>query len=337
MVATGWHRSPGRRAGNFWDLPANATTPPTKFPMGGVEEVCRSVLIRELEIEIGYFDARRNLQVGNDAASQQQLDGLIAKLPLLPQLIERTWQPVLHYWYGVALSRRSPEDAEEVFRKLCSGPKASPARIQLALLAIKREDLPSAQRWISDASPCFPGALYEQGLLYQRQGKVSEARQTLSLIDARFNGDVSPYPLAAQRLLAALEERTGTLAEAERLHRETLETYSGDAVTASRLGRLLLRRECQGNLLSITRGEPVGKQTAAGGELSRPVVSRVPVSAPRFDVAGRALAGCEVHSVGGRLKRNSASAHAPNRRATVPSDETGHEGPRLAGKLRVCG
>ena len=136
-----------------------------------------------VEIEIGYFDARRNLQVGNEA-SQQQLDGLIAKLPLLPQLIERTWQPVLHYWYGVALSRRSPEDAEEVFRKLCSGPKASPARIQLALLAIKREDLPSAQRWISDASPCFPGALYVQGLLYQRQGKVSEARQTLSLIMA---------------------------------------------------------------------------------------------------------------------------------------------------------
>ena len=56
-----------------------------------------------------------------------------------------------------------------------------------------------------------------------------------------------PYPLAAQRLLAALEEPTGTLAEAERLHRETLETYSGDAVTASRLGRLLLRREYQGN------------------------------------------------------------------------------------------
>ena len=36
------------------------------------------------------------------------------------------------------------------------------------------------------------------------------------------------------------------------------------------------------------------------------MVSRVPVSAPRSDVAGRALAGCEVHSVGGRLKRNSA-------------------------------
>jgi len=207
-------------------------------------ELCEKLLIDELEIERAYINGRRqlggSLGLAQDAA--RTFGALLKRINRMPPVSSCWWLPVITYWYGVSLARVDPQSAQTALQSLESGPKALEAKAQLALLAIRRNDLDTAEDYLTDLPVVFPAALYTQALLQARRGNIDKAYEMLSSYDVRFGSVDSPYSAASKRLMAGLMERQGNINEAERLYRDTLATYPGDIAASACLGRILLRK-----------------------------------------------------------------------------------------------
>jgi tetratricopeptide (TPR) repeat protein len=126
---------------------------------------------------------------------------------------------------------------------LIPGPKASEARAQLAMLAIQDGELESAERWVGQEPPYYPGVVYAQALLESRRGNIEQARHLLESFEELFGSTDSPYVMGSRRLLAAIADRQGNSERAESLYRDVLNAHPDDPITSARLARLLVRGE----------------------------------------------------------------------------------------------
>ncbi|MBI4602186.1 MAG: hypothetical protein HY721_09520 [Planctomycetes bacterium] len=236
----------------------------------GLGEVSGDVLLEELRLEADMTAARHEIANGRGRSASHRFDELIAHVERsLPPLCRAWWLPALRYWRGVAVAEERPAEARESLVAVAGGPKGLEARAQLAVLALRDGDLEAAGRWIADLPPRFPGILYARALLLERRGQAEEARRLLDsfdAFDAAFPGVETPYRLAALRLAAALEERRGNDAEAERMHRKALRASAGDPVTSARLGRILVRRAYAAGSTAGGSGEKVGELLERGGK-----------------------------------------------------------------------
>ena len=208
--------------------------------VGDLGKVCNDLWRDELKLEVAYVKARRQFAAAGSVSSFDALAGQLARLSWLTQ---KWWEPVVLYWRGVAVLKNTGTNGEAILEGLVEGPKGPEARAQLALAALRRQDLASAARWLAGIEARFPAVLYAQGLLEMRRGNLDRACASLQSLVTRFGPATAPYGQAAERLLAAIAELQGNAAVAERLYRECLVTVPRDAVTSARLARLLLLRE----------------------------------------------------------------------------------------------
>jgi len=213
--------------------------PETPFPPG-------SLAGRLVERESHLREACRANGEPVDASGRGEAAGrwatLLGDLAGMGLMTAAWWAPAVRYRYGVALACSGSPEAREVLEGLVEGPKGLEARAQLALLAVQRGDLETAERLLGDAPPVFPAIVYGQALLAHRRGDHAPACRQLESLAAGFSAVPSPYHLAARRLSAAIAERQGQPEKAEQLHRATLAECPADDVSLARLRRLVLKR-----------------------------------------------------------------------------------------------
>lgn len=197
-----------------------------------------AVWAADLEVERDYADARFILARGYSKGALELLTKVERRLVDLSAISETWWMPVIQYWKGVACAHLGTDEAGPLLEGLLGGPREHQARGQLALLALREGRVRAAEEWLDGSSEIIPAVRYARALVYAREGDDEGTRAVLeSLVECN-----SPYALASRRLLAALDERAGRCAVAERRHREILQVAADDPVTAARLGRLLVRR-----------------------------------------------------------------------------------------------
>jgi len=196
----------------------------------------------DLGIEATYLSAGAALERGNLEAAVQRADRVLLAAERTPSMVGGFWLPQLRYARAALTARWDGAEASVTLAELTSSPKSKDARAQLALLAIQRDDLAEAARRISDLAPTTQAVAYAQALLSARRGDAPGARRLLGPLVALEIPSRSPYPLAARRLLGAIDERAGDSAAAETQYREIVSTTPGDAISQARLARLLVRR-----------------------------------------------------------------------------------------------
>ena len=228
-------------------IPAVPLTSPSPTQLG---ELCDSLCELERSFATAYVELRRQLHRAGEGKVRFE-DVLAASANLsravdeLPAVLRAWWLPEIVYWTGVVQARFDSQRADKLLKGLLSGPKSFAARAQLALLAIKQRDLESAERLIDPEALEHPAMMYAHSLFLARSGRTDEAILVLQRFETTFGSISSPYVLASRRLLAALRERSGSLALAEANYRATLSDYPSDPLTSARLGRMLFQRAYQ--------------------------------------------------------------------------------------------
>ena len=209
------------------------------FPELG--ELSDSVCATELSLEMKYANARRILASGNAQGAIESFESLRNDLININPITAAWWTPLTCYWLGVAQAHSEAKGATTSLEMLVNGPRGMSAKGQLALLALKQQNIEEALRWIEDVPLCVPSVRYAKAVILIRSHNPEGARQLLDSEEANRILGETPYALAAKRLLAAVEERFGNKEESVRLNNDILEQHSGDVITTVRLGRNLLR------------------------------------------------------------------------------------------------
>jgi hypothetical protein len=219
-------------------LPADYAPPANAFAELG--EICSAHSRSEIALELDIARFRVLLAGGEPAAAAGRLRKLSATPGSISPLADLWWGPLITFWLGVAEAHQHDPEAAATFRALLDGPCAGVARGHLALLALQDGSLDEAARWLDGAPGHVPCVRYADALLLARRGKLSEARQRLESSEAIRIFTGSSYAVPAQRLIAALEERSGNQTESERLHTAILASHPGDQIASARRGRVLI-------------------------------------------------------------------------------------------------
>jgi len=202
--------------------------------------LCDSICEDEAVLELDFAAARFDLASGNADAAMAGFGRLEDALESAAPFTKAWWLPTLGYWRAVAMAHAGKlEESARLLEGLTDGFKVEDARAQLALLALRNNELGPAWRWLEGLRDDLPATAYSKALAYERQGLMGEAQALLNKADV-FEG--TAYALPASRLVAAIAERSGEWQEAEERHRGLLASHPGDSVSSARLGRLLSRK-----------------------------------------------------------------------------------------------
>jgi hypothetical protein len=192
------------------------------------------------------FSGRRALEGGDLPAAGSHFDEATAMLATAPALVRLAWAPALDYFSAVLAARLGHADGAARLGAVTHPTFASDAAAQLALLSIRAADLESADAHLARASSPSPAADYARVLLAARRGDDAEARRRAEALSQSPAASAGPYRRAAERMLAALDERAGQEALAEQRLRAVLAESPADVVASARLGRLLTRHALRG-------------------------------------------------------------------------------------------
>jgi hypothetical protein len=224
-------------------------------------ELAGAACASELGLELRYARSRRAIARGETAKAASHLMALDESMDQACTMTGVWWRPLIRYWLGVALAYEHDDGAVEILKGRLDEPLRNEARGQLALLALRDGLVGDAAHWLEGASELVPSVRYAKALVLARDGKPQEARQLIESDDASRVFAGSAYALPAQRLAAAIEERSGQREESDRRHRAILAAHPGNEVASLRLGRSLLDRAySQFQASRWLAGEPIADQ-----------------------------------------------------------------------------
>ncbi len=203
-------------------------------------DLADAICAAELCMELRYACARRAISTDKPADAAAELASLDEGMDQLPDIASMWWRPLVRYWLGVAHARQRDGTATAILQELVDGPRGNEARGQLALLAMLEGQADVASRWLAGASDLVPSVRYARALVLTRRCNHLEARQLLVSENGVRVLAGSTYAVPAQRLAAAIEERSGNKEESDRLYSVILEAHPDDVVAGIRLGRSLL-------------------------------------------------------------------------------------------------
>ncbi len=223
-----------------------SSSPCPWWPLGNV---LQSVAQLEARVELEYLGGRHALRrnrVEEALTHFREAFRLCTGRRLATRIAALRFEPVLHYWAGVALAHLQRwDEASDVLDGCLGGHKDAEAKAQLGLIVVGRGDLDLATEYSNQISePHLPSARYLAALLAERRGDTQAAIQQLD--EARNAGSLAGvYSAAAYRLHGVIDEREGRSESASEQYGHALTEWPEDAVAATRLGRIWMRESLE--------------------------------------------------------------------------------------------
>jgi tetratricopeptide (TPR) repeat protein len=204
----------------------------------------------------------------------------------------------------VAEQEGRDEDAPALYRKtLALNPRSAPAHVQLGALALRRDDVATAERELTAAlalDPRVASARFWRGQILVHEGRVEEAV-------AAYNEElaITPRDLRAAYALAEAYARLGRPAEQEQALRSAIDANPAAPTPYLTLAKLYLDRgerfhEAVGLVEEALKRKPVGPQLALADFLLADLYNRLGDQARSREYARR---GAEAAKVGDRNER----------------------------------
>lgn len=225
------------------------------------------VAVAEFELCERIREGRAALRTGDCSRAITLLQSAMDALREGPQFMVRTWKPACTYWLGIAQVPSAPDLAERLWNSLLGGVLTASAAAQLALLALRREDVSAAAELLASSSATLPATLYAKATLAAHRLRFAEATEFLDELEMTDVGK-GPWRQAGRRLNAAICDRWGRGNAAERQYRLILADDPDDALTAGRLAHLLWHRFVNS---SPSLGAPVLSEITDWLERARPI------------------------------------------------------------------